>query len=83
MSGPPSHQFPASMIRVTTSRTWAAVTSVTSSAGPSRTTSSAGSTRCSPAQRHDERGRPARIGCALPPASPAAVAVAEIAVVRA
>jgi hypothetical protein len=61
MSGPPSHQFPASMIRVTTSRTWAAVTSVTSSVGPSRTTSSAGSTRCSPAQRHDERGRPARL----------------------
>ena len=40
MSGSPSRQCPASMIRITTSRTWAAVTAVASSAGPSRTASS-------------------------------------------
>jgi hypothetical protein len=40
MSGSPSRQCPAAMIRVTTLRTCAAVTSVASSAGPSRTASS-------------------------------------------
>ena len=40
MSGSPSRQCPAAMIRATTSRTWAAVTAVASSAGPSRTASS-------------------------------------------
>ena len=40
MSGSPSRQCPAAMIRSATSRTWAAVTSVASSAGPSRTASS-------------------------------------------
>ena len=40
MSGSPGFQCPAAMSRATTSRTWAAVTSVASSAGPSRTASS-------------------------------------------
>ena len=40
MSGSPSLCWPASISRVTTSRTWAAVTSVSSSAGPRRTASS-------------------------------------------
>jgi hypothetical protein len=40
MSGSPSLQCPAAMIRAMTSRTWAAVTAVASSAGPSRTASS-------------------------------------------
>jgi hypothetical protein len=40
MSGSPSRQCPAAMIRPATSRTCAAVTAVASSAGPSRTASS-------------------------------------------
>ena len=40
MSGSPSRQCPAAMIRPATSRIWPAVTAVASSAGPSRTASS-------------------------------------------
>src|ERR1022692_1212686 len=40
MAGSPSLCWPASIRRVTTSRTWAAVTTVSSSAGPRRTASS-------------------------------------------
>ena len=40
MSGSPSCQCPAAMIRSMTPRTWAAVTAARSSSGPSRTASS-------------------------------------------
>ena len=76
MSGSPSRQCPAAMSRATTSRTWAAVTSVASSAGPSRTASSGSVHDVRPGlQRRDQRVRPARDHLRVP--LPPRVAVAE------
>jgi hypothetical protein len=67
MSGSPSFQCPAPMIRATTSRSWAAVTSAASSAGPGRTASSgsARDDRPGPSAATQEYGQPG-ISCALP-----------------
>ena len=61
MSGSPSCQCPAAISRVDDSRTWAAVTSVSSSSGPRRTASRTAVQRgAARLQRGDHRVRPAR-----------------------
>ena len=63
----PSRQCPAAMIPVTTSRIWAAVTAVASSAGPSRTASSGSVHEVRPGSSAatTEYGQPG-ISCAFP-----------------
>ena len=67
MSGSPSRQCPAWISRVTTSRIWAAVISVASSAGPSRTASSGSvhDVRPGSSATTSEYGQPGII-CAFP-----------------
>ena len=67
MAGSPSRQCPAAISRVITSRTWAAVTSASSSSGPSRTASSTAVHEVRPGSRAaiTEYGQPGII-CAWP-----------------
>ena len=67
MSGSPGFQCPAAISRATASRTWAAVTSVASSSGPSRTASSGSVQEVRPGSSTamNEYGQPGII-CAFP-----------------
>ena len=67
MSGSPSRQCPAAVSLATASRSWAAVTSVASSAGPRRTASSGSvhDVRPGSSATTQEYGQPGII-CAFP-----------------